>query len=99
MGNCPNLEVFISLYKAEEGGRIQSIVGRVYRPHLRIIGEEEYLGVEFMNELNETFEPGDSFNTKVRLMYYPNVSYRNLTIGTEFEILEGRKIVGKGHVI
>lgn len=99
MESCPIIEVSISIYRAEEGGRKRPIIVKVYRPHFRVIGKEEYLGVEFINDSYDNIEPGSSYKITVRLMYYPNVSYADLSAGKDFEILEGPNVVGRGYVI
>lgn len=69
-----------------------------YSPHFRVIGDSEYLGIQFIEGPDKPVEPGEVVAAKVSLLYYPNVSYDKLTLGQEFEILEGPNIVGKGMV-
>jgi hypothetical protein len=69
-----------------------------YSPHFRVIGDGEYLGIQFIEGPDRPVEQGELVDAKVCLMYYPNVSYDKLTIGQEFEIFEGPNIVGRGWV-
>jgi hypothetical protein len=73
--------------------------GRGYSPHFRVIGDSEYLGIEFIEGPDRLIEQGEVVNAKVELLYYPNVSYAKLIKGQEFEILEGALVVGKGCVV
>jgi len=73
--------------------------GRGYSPHFRVIGDSEYLGVEFIEGPDRLVEQGELVNAKVLLMYYPNVSYEKLIKGQKFEILEGAIVVGTGYVV
>jgi translation elongation factor EF-Tu-like GTPase len=73
--------------------------GQGYRPHFRIIGCSELLGVQFVEGPDRYIHPKEKVQAKAELIYYPDVSYENLIIGKEFEILEGTNIVGKGIVI
>jgi len=70
-----------------------------YRPHFRIFGTNEWLGVEFIEGPDEPVKPGLSTSSTVRLLYAPEVSYAELREGTKFEILEGPNVVGSGEVI
>jgi hypothetical protein len=71
---------------------------RGYSPHFRVMGDKEYLGIEFIQGPDRPVNPGELVVAKVRLMYYPDVSYNKLKVGEEFEILEGKQVVGIGHV-
>jgi hypothetical protein len=96
----PKIKVRVEFFSPEDGGRITSLyLGERYMPHIRIIGDTEYLGVQFVNAYNKEIAPGEIIETEVRLPYYPRVSYEKLKEGQDFEILEGPRIVGKGKTI
>lgn len=70
-----------------------------YRPHFRVFGTKEWLGVEFIEGPDEPVKPALSTPSTVLLLYAPEVSYTELQEGTRFEILEGPNVVGSGEVI
>lgn len=69
-----------------------------YRPHFRVTGDSEYLGISFFDCPQSLVRPSELVDAKVSLIYYPNVPYEKLKDGQTFDIIEGRKIVGKGTV-
>jgi translation elongation factor EF-Tu-like GTPase len=100
MEDTPYAEVWVEFLSREAGGR-QNPVGLDdlgYRPHLRV-GDGEYLGVEFVDGPEQPIEPGSSIFATVRFVYAPQVDYRALVQGAQFEILEGGHRVGRGHVV
>ncbi|MDP4147031.1 MAG: hypothetical protein Q8936_21585 [Bacillota bacterium] len=72
---------------------------RGYSPHFRVIGDSEFLGIEFIEGPDRFIGLGEMVNAKVELMYYPDVSYEKLIKGQRFEILEGATVVGRGYVL
>jgi hypothetical protein len=97
-------EVQIELYPPESGGRQTPLdlcndhPGR-YRPHFRLLSHpSELLGVEFMDGPDDPVMPGKSTFATVRFLYEPAVSYAGLTVGTEFEIVEGPRAIGRGKI-
>lgn len=91
-------KIKMSFYRFENGGRksIPLLKAECYRPHLRIAGNDEYLGVVFMDgDVNDTGRP---FFAEIRTLY-ENVDYSDLTPGACFHIMEGARIVGEGTVI
>ena len=96
MSGCA--EVLIQMLSTDKGGRLTPIfVG--YRPHFRVCGGDgEYLGVEFVDGPSGPVHPGETTSATVKFMYEPQVSYESLTVGSEFEIMEGGKRVGTGKV-
>jgi hypothetical protein len=72
---------------------------RGYSPHFRVMGDSEYLGIEFIEGPDRFIEQGEVINARIVLMYYPNVSYEKLIIGQKFEIIEGAMVVGRGCVV
>ena len=95
----PCINVSVIFFSPDEGGRKESIYLNDYRPHFRIIDGSEYLGVQFIEAPDKVITPDEKVDTKVLLLYFPDVSYNKLRQNTEFEILEGAKVVGKGKVI
>jgi hypothetical protein len=93
-------EVKVVFLPLESGGRANPPIldGKGYRPHVRVPPHEELLGVEFIEGPDEPVEPGVATFASVRLRYYPNVSYADLIVGAEFEIVEGPHVVGHGSV-
>ena len=67
-----------------------------YRPHFVVNGDNELLGIEFLE-----FEPKDfdTFAEAVIKLLYENVGYHKLTEGVCFNIVEGTTIVGEGYVL
>jgi len=92
----PEIEVEVVLSPATSGARSQKVLPDGYRPHLRVNGGE-YLGVEFFGA-SRRIDSKPTFRAKVRLVYWPQVDYEALSIGTTFEILEGPSVVGHGRV-
>jgi hypothetical protein len=97
-------EVLIELLPTDKGGRHEPLnlcndrPGE-YRPHLRVIGGSgEMLGVAFMDGPDNPIPPGGKTFATIKSLYEPDVSYRELVEGAEFEILEGAKVVGNGRV-
>ena len=93
------INVLVQFLSEDEGGRKSLLYLNGYRPHFRVIGDTEYLGIQFIEGTDKIINPKEWISSKVYLIYYPNVSYEKLRIGKEFEILEGAKIVGIGTVI
>lgn len=97
-------EIFIELLPTEKGGRRTPIFLSTdspahYLPHLRVLdGNGEYVGVKFVDGPDEPVHPGERAYATVRFMYEPEVSYDELRLGAEFEILEGGRVVGVGRV-
>lgn len=100
--NCNiNAKVTIRLFSTEEGGRKSPVDlnSHQYRPHFRLLEDDELLGVEFIQGSHAPVQPGESACAIVRLLYYPEVNYSKLIEGTEFNIVEGPRVVGHGKVI
>lgn len=95
------LTVLVEFLSPNKGGRKNPINlnGSSYRPHFRVTGDLEYLGVQFVEGPEREIKPEELVVAKVKLIYYPNVSYDKLINGKEFEILEGAMVVGKGTVV
>ena len=97
-------EVYIQLYPSDAGGRQTPLdLGNdrpgQYRPHFRPVARRsEMLGVEFMDGPDEPEQPGTRTYATVHFLYEPAVSYDALTVGAEFEIVEGSRAIGRGRV-
>jgi translation elongation factor EF-Tu-like GTPase len=96
-------DVWVHFLATEQGGRRSPVIlsddtGH-YRPHFRVRGGDgEMLGVEFVDGPNNWVQPGDSANATIRFPYELRVCYDALAVGAEFEVLEGSRVVGVGHV-
>jgi hypothetical protein len=92
-------EVLIQFLDVSEGGRkwLPQLNTPGYRPHFRVPPSDELLGVEFVDGPDE-YRATDRVYATVRFVYEPDVSYRALTVGAHFDIVEGSKVVGHGMV-
>jgi len=59
---------------------------------------EHYLGV-LVADAPDEIPPGGNAELTLRLMYWPDETYDELTPGTTFTIREGPKIVGFGRIL
>jgi len=97
-------KVWVNFLSTEQGGRRAPIyLGAdgpgLYRPHFRVRGGNgEYLGIEFVDGPTDWVKPGDSADAAVHFVYEPTVCYDALAVGAEFDVLEGSRVVGVGHV-
>lgn len=93
-------EVVVEFFPKEAGGRQGPpwLNGYRYSPHFRVTNSSEFLGIEFVSGPDQV-EFNVQYHAIARFLYEPNVSYEALIEGTEFEILEGPKVVGKGKII
>ena len=82
---------------SEDGGRKNAadLHGR-YLPHVRVEGDETYLGVRFLSETERLIQPGETASITLELLY--EVDYGALKPGVEFDVLEGPLLVGRGTV-
>jgi hypothetical protein len=101
----PCLDVIVQFVDMGKGNRLRQFYingggghRAGYSPHFRVLGDDEYLGIQFIEGPDMPVNPGEFATAKVWLMYHPNVSYDKLEVGREFEILEGSVIVGVGCV-
>ena len=110
----PTLLVEMVFLSSQEGGR-QSVpvfgTQAEYRPHLvvqdrtvrhaRMTGntvDERYLGVGFVDGPRQ-FSFGETIRCVLRLMYFPDLDYAELTPGTTFTVREGARVVAHGVVL
>jgi hypothetical protein len=97
-------EVLIEFLPTEKGGRrtpvcLTTDASGHYRPHFRVRdGNGEMLGVEFLDGPDEPVMPGGSMYATVRFLYEPEVCYEALVLGTQFDVLEGSRVVGIGRI-
>ncbi len=96
-------EVLIEFLPTAQGGRRTAICLSAdaeshYRPHFRVIGGSEMLGVEFVDGPDDPVSPGTKTFATVRFMYEPAICYDALVVETEFEILEGSRVIGRGRI-
>ncbi len=92
------IEALLLLHLPGEGGRsLLAPETGLYRPHLRVGSEGEYLGVQLIKG-PQMIRPGDSARVHFRCVY-PGVDYSPLKPGARFEMVEGRQVVGVGSVV
>jgi len=65
-------------------------------PHVRVDGDDTYLGVRFLSETDQLLRPGETASITLELLY--EVDYGALKPGVEFDLLEGPRVVGRGKV-
>src|SRR5687767_12568891 len=99
----PYAELEIDFLPAEEGGRSSPVDlsedgPARYRPHLRVRGRSELLGVEVVDGPDDPVDPGTRTSVTVRFLYEPDVRYDALVVGAEVEVLEGPNVVARGRV-
>jgi len=109
----PTLLVELVFVSPEDGGR-QSVpifgTPAEYRPHLvvqdrtvrraRMVGntiDETYLAVSFVDGPGK-FGFGETVECVLRLSYFPDLDYAELTPGAQFTVREGARVVAHGVV-
>jgi len=92
------LEVRLRLKPLEQGGRKTPVLprGGYYKPHFRVSAGSEALGVAFTDGPPEVVAGAEATVT-VALIY--DIDYSALQPGTAFEVLEGLRVIGAGHVV
>ncbi|HXC15909.1 MAG TPA: hypothetical protein VNV60_00565 [Holophagaceae bacterium] len=96
-----SVNICASFFPPERGGRKLALIPEAwghYMPHLRVEGHEELLGVRFLAGPREATEFSKDYEFGIEFMY-SGVDYSRLIPGTEFEVLEGLKVVAKGMVL
>jgi len=109
----PHITAQITFLPPSEGGREAlptDFSGGYYRPHVVVgdpnqrtavlvnnVAQEKYLGVAFVGGPSGVVA-GEPFLAELALMYWPNVSYDSLAVGTTFTLREGPHIIGFGTV-
>ena len=97
-------DVHVRFLTPEEGGsdfprHLHASSGARYMPHLRVGPEGEWLGIAFMRGPSPV-SPGVEAEASVLFLYTDGgVDYSPLTEGAAFDVLEGRRVIGRGRVI
>jgi hypothetical protein len=106
----PVVQAQVTLLSELSHGR-QGLSSGKYRPHI-VIGPpsqraairdgnvltEKYLGVMFVGG-PDTLRPGESGEFSLALMYFPELTYDEVTPGATFSIREGPLVVGFGVIL
>lgn len=69
-----------------------------YCPHLVAERDGIYLGVRLV-DCPEMVQPGETKRLKFQLLYYPQVDYSPMEIGSAVDIREGGNTIGQGRVV
>jgi len=93
-----HVKLEVTFLTPDQGGRDNPLVLNGYRPHLRVPPDDNMLGVEFAGS-DRVVPVGTPVSVLAKLVYAPAVSYSALQPGAEIEVLEGSRVVGRGHVI
>jgi hypothetical protein len=93
----------IRLLSPGENGRTTPIAGSAhpaaYKPHLRVGGDGEYLGVAFVDG-PPWIHPGEEAEVTAALIYTgTGVDYSGLQAGASISVVEGSHTVARGHVL
>lgn len=95
----PGARVCLQFISSAVGGRPSpAVLSEKYRPHFRV-EDGEYLGVQFVAGDDAPAPIGVPIDAQVTFLYAPGVNYEPLRSGAQFQVLEGRRIVGVGVVI
>jgi hypothetical protein len=98
------LKVWIQLLPYDEGGRrtpldLSSEWPVAYKPQLRVRGDARLLDVEFVAGPSEpVFPGGDGAHATIRLPSANGAAHPAFPVGTEFDVLEGPRLIGHGRV-
>lgn len=92
----PRILVHLSMNLEQSGGRHGPFT-EGYRPHFVVDGGE-WLGVT-ATHCPGPVAPGDEADVEFELVYHPKVDYSALTVGAEFAVHEGPRVVASGKVI
>lgn len=97
-------KVWIELLRVDEGGRripldLSSEWPVPYRPQLRIHGGSGTLfDVEFVAGPTDPIAPGEGCHATIRLPADNGTVRVELAPGTEFDVVEGHRVIGRGRV-
>lgn len=83
-------------FYSEKRKILPDLNSKKYCPHLMVKGDNIYLGISFIE--------GDAMGFDIWIkcvvsLFYEEVDYSKLAVGTEFHIMEGRNNVGEGVVL
>ncbi len=84
--------------KSEANGGRHSAFTQGYSPHFVVKGTNEWLAVRSIEHQGQ-IAPGAAEHVRFELMYYPKINYGALTVGAEFEVMEGARSVATGTVL
>ena len=89
----------LRLAPTSDGGRSTPIrpSSGDYRPHVRVAGGE-LLGIR-MVEGPAILSPGEEAEVVFEPMYLDRVDYSPLSTGVQFELMEGKTVIGLGTVV
>jgi hypothetical protein len=79
------------------GGRAQLPIGTGYAPHLVVTGDNQWLGVRFL-DFPTCGIFGEPCQVRIELLYPDRVDYGKLQKDMTFAVHEGPKIVATGRV-
>ena len=102
-GAARYVKVWIQLLPFDEGGRrtpldLSSEWPVAYRPQLRVRGGHgRLIDVEFVAGPSEPITPGAGAHATIRLATHGRPQ-SELVAGAEFDVLEGPRLIGYGHV-
>ena len=71
---------------------------RCYRPHVRVDGRSERLGVHITGD-QPSLAPGEEGAVVIGLLFPHGPEVKGLEVDDRFVILEGLRVVGTGHVL
>jgi hypothetical protein len=91
----PDIQVEITLFPTEQGGRHTAILSGEYRGVLGV--GAEHLSVRFFVPAGMRFGLGSTVQVGVEFLF-PEYALRHFPPGTEFTVWEGRAI-GRGRVL
>jgi hypothetical protein len=92
------VNLVITFLTPDQGGRTRPLQINGYKPHLRVPPDETMLGVEFFGP--EGVAPlGTPISASAWTVYDSAVSYSAFQPGADIEVLEGARIVARGHVV
>jgi hypothetical protein len=92
------LKVTVRFLSHTEGGRRHPPSLPGFMPHFVVPPSNEMLGITFIDGPVDIL-PNDDAMATVRCLYEPMVSYDGLRVGTQFQIVEGPKLIGSGTVL
>ena len=87
--------VVVVVFFSGQRKTLPCLSGNLYRPHLVVKGDDEYLGIWFAGGMVCCFD--EPARAVVRPLY-EGVHYNKLRPGTQFYVMEGNKKVGEGSV-
>ncbi len=88
--------VEVAFVPPSQGGRPVMPVGNGYAPYLRTGLVPDDLAVR-MRDVPATATFGEPITVSLELSYYPEIDYGPLDDGVAIDLLEGPKIVARGH--